>query len=255
MPAILVELLSKRYGAGGGISASDAPAVDSISFAVARGTTCALLGGNGAGKTTTLSMLLGLLKPTSGRALILGHDIERDRYAALPRMNFTSPYVDLPKRLTVRENLTVFARLYNLKHAADRVAELAGHYQIGELMKRPYGSLSAGQRTRVSVAKALLNTPEVLLLDEPTASLDPDAADLVRTLLAQYQTDTGATFLLASHNMPEVERLADQVLMMRNGAIVDTGSPAALIGKYGRVTLEEVFLDIARDRSAAGAVA
>ena len=251
MPAILVEHLSKRYGAGGGLSASDKPAVDSISFAVARGTTCALLGGNGSGKTTTLSMLLGLLKPTSGRALILGHDIERDRYAALPRMNFTSPYVELPKRLTVRENLIVFARLYNLKHAADRVAELAGHYQIGELMKRPYGSLSAGQRTRVSVAKALLNTPEVLLLDEPTASLDPDAADLVRTLLAQYQTETGATFLLASHNMPEVERLAGQILMMRNGAIVDTGSPAALIEKYGRATLEEVFLDIARDRASA----
>lgn len=250
-----MEQLSKRYVAGGGISATDAPAVDRISFSVARGTTCALLGGNGAGKTTTLSMLLGLLKPTSGRALILGHDIELDRYAALPRMNFTSPYVDLPKRLTVCENLTVFARLYNLKHIADRVAELAAHYQIGELMNRPYGSLSAGQRTRISIAKALLNTPEVLLLDEPTASLDPDAADLVRTLLAQYQTDTGATFLLASHNMPEVERLADQVLMMRNGAIVDTGSPAALIGKYGRVTLEEVFLDIARDRSAAGAVA
>ena len=130
-------------------------------------------------------MLLGLLKPTSGRALILGHDIELDRYAALPRMNFTSPYVDLPKRLTVCENLTVFARLYNLKHIADRVAELAAHYQIGELMNRPYGSLSAGQRTRISIAKALLNTPEVLLLDEPTASLDPDAADLVRTLLAQ----------------------------------------------------------------------
>ena len=252
MPAILVERLSKRYA---GALPGAAPAVDQISFEVRAGTTCALLGGNGAGKTTTLSMLLGLLKPSSGRALILGHDIERDRYAALPRMNFTSPYVDLPKRLTVRENLLVFARLYNLAHAARRVDQLAGQYQITGLMPRQYGSLSAGQRTRVSVAKALLNTPEVLLLDEPTASLDPDAADLVRTLLSQYQTETGATFLLASHNMPEVERMAGQVLMMRDGVIVDTGSPAALIEQYGRVNLEEVFLDIARDRVALEAAA
>ena len=252
MPAILVERLSKRYA---GALPGAAPAVDQISFEVRAGTTCALLGGNGAGKTTTLSMLLGLLKPSSGRALILGHDIERDRYAALPRMNFTSPYVDLPKRLTVRENLLVFARLYNLAHAARRVDQLAGQYQITGLMPRQYGSLSAGQRTRVSVAKALLNTPEVLLLDEPTASLDPDAADLVRTLLSQYQTETGATFLLASHNMPEVERMAGQVLMMRAGVIVDTGSPAALIEQYGRGNLEEVFLDIARDRVALEAAA
>ena len=252
MPAILVERLSKRYtGALSGV----APAVDQISFEVQAGTTCALLGGNGAGKTTTLSMLLGLLKPSSGRALILGHDIERDRYSALPRMNFTSPYVDLPKRLTVRENLLVFARLYNLGHAARRVDQLAEQYQITSLMPRQYGSLSAGQRTRVSVAKALLNTPELLLLDEPTASLDPDAADLVRTLLSQYQTETAATFLLASHNMPEVERMAGQVLMMRAGVIVDNGSPAALIEKYGRGNLEEVFLDIARDRVAVEAAA
>ena len=249
MPAILVEHLTKRYS---GARADDPAAVNQISFQVTRGVTCALLGGNGAGKTTTLSMLLGLLKPTSGRAIILGHDIEHDRYAALPRMNFTSPYVDLPKRLTVRENLTVFAQLYNLPNAAHRAAELAHQFHISELMDRPYGSLSAGQRTRVSVAKALLNTPEVLLLDEPTASLDPDAADLVRTLLAEYQRGTGATFLLASHNMPEVERMADFVLMMRAGSIVDTGSPAALISKYGRATLEEVFLDIARDRNGTG---
>ena len=247
MPAILVEHLTKRYA---GTPAAAAPAVNRISFAVDAGATCALLGGNGAGKTTTISMLLGLLKPTGGRALILGHDIEHQRYAALPRMNFTSPYADLPKRLTVRENLTVFARLYNLPQATRRVDELAAQYRIGEMMERPYGSLSAGQRTRVSVAKALLNTPEVLLLDEPTASLDPDAADLVRTLLTQYQADTGATFLLASHNMPEVERMASHVLMMRAGSIVDSGSPQTLIEKYGRATLEEVFLDIVRDRPA-----
>ncbi len=238
---IVVAQLAKRFG--------DVIAVGGISFEVAAGSTCALLGGNGAGKTTTLSMLAGLLAPSAGSVTILGHDMARERHAVLPRMNFTSPYVDLPKRLTVRENLNVFARLYNLPDPAARIAELAREYQLGDFIERPYGSLSAGQRTRVAVAKALLNAPAVMLLDEPTASLDPDAGDLVRSQLGNYQRDSGATFLLASHNMGEVERMADQVLMMRAGAIVDRGTPAGLIERYGRSNMEEVFLDVARQRT------
>ena len=237
--SIRVENLVKHFGA--------IEAVRGISFAVAPGATCALLGGNGAGKTTTLSMLMGLLLPTAGRVTILGHDIGADRYSVLPRMNFTSPYADLPKRLTVRENLTVFAGLYNLDDATARIAELAGDYALSTFIDRPYGNLSAGQRTRVAVAKALLNRPEVLLLDEPTASLDPDAGDLVRAHLMAYQRASGATFLLASHNMVEVERMADDVLMLRSGQIVDSGTPAALVARHGRASMEEVFLHIARN--------
>jgi ABC-2 type transport system ATP-binding protein len=238
--AIEVRDLVKRYG--------EVEAVAGISFAVARGSTCALLGGNGAGKTTTLSMLLGLLLPTAGDIRVLGEDISRHRYRVLPRMNFTSPYVDLPKRLTVEENLKVFARLYGVPRMRVRIAELVERLDLAEFAKRPYGTLSAGQRTRVSVAKALLNRPDLLLLDEPTASLDPDVGDRVRTQLAEYQRETGATMLLASHNMPEVERMCDAVLMMRAGRIVDRGAPAELVSRYGRASMEEVFLDIARDR-------
>jgi ABC-2 type transport system ATP-binding protein len=164
-------------------------------------------------------------------------------------MNFTSPYVDLPKRLTVFENLRVFADLYGIRQAAARIAEIAQECDLAALLKRPYGSLSAGQRTRVSLAKALLNQPEVLLLDEPTASLDPDIGDRMRTHLEQYQHRTHCTMLLASHHMGEVERMCDDVIMLRAGVVVDQGSPAALIARYGRVTMEEVFLDIARGRS------
>jgi ABC-2 type transport system ATP-binding protein len=238
--AIVVERLTKRYGA--------VEAVKGISFAVRAGTTTALLGGNGAGKTTTLSMLLGVLEPTAGEVRVLGVDMRRDRLAALPRMNFTSPYVDLPKRLTVRENLRVFADLYGVERPDARVASLAADFDLAGVLKRPYGSLSAGQRTRVSLAKALLNGPEVLLLDEPTASLDPDVGDRVRTWLADYQRATGCTMLLASHNMVEVERMCDDVIMLRAGTVVDQGSPEALIAKYGRGTMEEVFLDVARGR-------
>jgi len=240
-PVIAVDGLSKRYG--------DVLAVDDITFTVPRGTTCALLGGNGAGKTTTLAMLLGLLLPTAGRISILGEDMLRHRFRVLPRMNFTSPYVDLPLRLTVAENLTVYARLYGLKHIRARLHRLAEQLELGEFMTRPYGMLSSGQRTRVALAKSMLNEPEVLLLDEPTASLDPDTADRVRRYLMDYQARTGATLLLASHNMPEVERICDHVLIMRTGRIVDRGPPAALIQRYGRASLEEVFLDIARQRS------
>ena len=242
-PVIEVRSLRKAY--------LQVDAVRGISFDVARGATTALLGGNGAGKTTTLSMLLGVLTPTSGAIRILGEDMLRHRYRVLPRINFTSPYVDLPKRLTVSENLRVYARLYGVKSPALRVDELAEELDLTALLKRPFGNLSAGQRTRVSLAKALLNRPEVLLLDEPTASLDPDVGDRVRTLLEDYQRHSGCTMLLASHNMGEVERMCDQVIMLRAGLIVDRGSPAALRERYGRGNMDEVFLDIARERAVA----
>ena len=226
-------------------------AVRGISFDVARGATTALLGGNGAGKTTTLSMLLGVLTPTSGAIRILGEDMLRHRYRVLPRINFTSPYVDLPKRLTVGENLRVYARLYGVEASRRRVDEVAEELDLVDLLKRPYGNLSAGQRTRVSLAKALLNRPEVLLLDEPTASLDPDVGDRMRTLLEDYQHRSGCTMLLASHNMGEVERMCDDVIMLRAGLVVDQGSPAELRERYGRGNMDEVFLDIARDRNGA----
>jgi len=223
-------------------------ALKGVSFGVRRGTTTALLGGNGAGKTTTLSMLLGVLTPTAGAIRILGEPIPEQRYRVLPRINFTSPYVDLPKRLTVAENLRVYARLYGVARPRIRVAELADELDLAELLDRPYGNLSAGQRTRVSLAKALLNRPEVLLLDEPTASLDPDVGDRMRTLLEGYQKQSGCTMLLASHNMGEVERMCDDVIMLRAGLVVDQGSPSALLERYGRGNMEEVFLDIARER-------
>jgi ABC-2 type transport system ATP-binding protein len=241
-PVILVENLVKRYGA--------TPAGDGISFAVERGVTTALLGGNGAGKTTTLSILLGLLLPTSGSVRIFNEDVLRHRYRVLPRMNFSSPYVDLPHRLTVRQNLVVYARLYGLPQRNERIAALAQDLQIEALLERPAGKLSSGQKTRVALAKALLNEPELLLLDEPTVSLDPDTGDWVRGYLEDYRARSGATILLASHNMAEVERLCSEVLMMRAGRIVDRGSPDALIERYGRTNLEEVFLHIARARPA-----
>lgn len=223
-------------------------AVDGISFTVAAGGTTALLGGNGAGKTTTISILLGLLLPTSGAVSIFGEDMIRHRYRVLHRMNFSSPYVDLPRRLLVRENLMVYGNLYGIDRLRDRIAALAGELEIEAFLDKPTGTLSAGQKTRVALAKALLNEPQLLLLDEPTASLDPDTGDWVRSYLQAYQRRTGATLLLASHNMAEVERLCSLVFMMRTGRIVDQGAPAELIARYGRNTLEEVFLDIARRR-------
>ena len=239
--AIAVRDLRKRY--------AHVEAVRGVTFDVRAGTTTALLGGNGAGKTTTLSMLLGVLTPTAGSIQVLGEDMTRHRYRVLPRLNFTSPYVDLPKRLTVRENLRVFADLYGLRRPDERLAELAEEFDLHGLMKRPYGELSAGQRTRVSLAKALLNRPEVLLLDEPTASLDPDVGDRMRSYLEQYQRASGCTLLLASHNMGEVERMCRDVIMLRAGVVVDRGSPRALVERYGRESMEEVFLDVARGTS------
>ena len=238
--AIRVDGLAKHFG--------KIVAVDSLTFDVREGEIVALLGGNGAGKTTTISMLLGLLIPTAGSLEVLGVDMLRHRYDALPRLNFSSPYVDLPKRLTVYENLMVYARLYGVADPRARVADLGRDLAIDSFMKRPYGELSSGQKTRVSLAKSLLNEPDLLMLDEPTASLDPDTADWVRTYLKTYQDAHGATILLASHNMHEVERLCDNVLMMKEGRIVDRDSPKALVSRYGRATLEEVFLDIARGR-------
>ena len=237
-PVIEVDNLVKRYG--------NTVAVGGISFDVGAGVTAALLGGNGAGKTTTLSILLGLLLPTEGSVRLLGEDVLRHRHRILPRINFSSPYVDLPHRLTVRQNLSVFARLYGLPRRRERIERLAEDLQIARFLDRPAGKLSAGQKTRVALAKALLNEPEVLLLDEPTASLDPDTGDWVRSYLEDYRARTGAAMLLASHNMGEVERLCSQVMMMKAGVIVDRGSPVELIDRYGRTNLEEVFLHIAR---------
>jgi ABC-2 type transport system ATP-binding protein len=241
MDAITVTALTKRYGAN--------LAVDDVAFTVPRGSTTALLGGNGAGKTTTIAMLLGLLIPTAGRITVLGHDMATDRFAALARMNFSSPYVALPHRLSVAENLRVYGHLYNVRHTGRRIAQLADQLDLHALLDRPAGELSAGQKTRVALAKSLINRPELLLLDEPTASLDPDTGDMVRGWLERYREESGCTILLASHNMAEVERLCDQVLMMKQGRIVDRGSPAALLERYRRDDLEEVFLDIARDRA------
>jgi ABC-2 type transport system ATP-binding protein len=246
-PVILVERLSKHFG--------PVVAVDQLSFSAPKGTVIGLLGGNGAGKTTSIAMLLGLLIPSSGGIRILGEDMLKHRYRVLGRMNFSSPYVDLPRRLTPRQNLRVFATLYGVPDPTKRIAELGEELALDEFMDRPCGKLSAGQKTRVALAKALLNRPELLLLDEPTASLDPDTADWIRHYLETFRKETGATILLASHNMAEVERLCSEVLMMRRGRVVDRGTPGELLRRYGRANLEEVFLDIARERGQAVATA
>jgi ABC-2 type transport system ATP-binding protein len=239
-PAVAVDQLVKIY--------KTTRAVDGISFALERGSITGLLGGNGAGKTTTIAMILGLVLPSSGSIEVLGAQMPRQRYRVLHRMNFESPYMDLPHRLTVRQNLNVFGRLYAVKDLPDRIASLAGQLELTELLDRPVGKLSAGQKTRVALAKALINAPELLLLDEPTASLDPDTADWVRTRLEDFRKQYGATLLLASHNMVEVERLCERVIMMKTGRIEDDDTPARLLVRYGRDTLEQVFLDVARGR-------
>ncbi|MEA2991192.1 MAG: type transport system ATP-binding protein [Alphaproteobacteria bacterium] len=238
--AVAVDNLSKVYG--------ETVAVAGISFTLAPGSVTGLLGGNGAGKTTTIAMIMGLLAPTSGTATVLGAEMPRQRYRVLHRMNFESPYVDMPMRLTIRQNLTVFARLYGVEDVAGRIADLAAELELTELLDRPTGKLSAGQKTRVSLAKSLLNRPELMLLDEPTASLDPDTADWVRGRLESYRAERGATILLASHNMAEVERLCERVIIMKKGRIEDDDTPERLLARYGRQTLEEVFLDVARGR-------
>jgi ABC-2 type transport system ATP-binding protein len=224
-------------------------AVDDVSFAVARGGITGLLGGNGAGKTTTIAMIMGLVLPTSGRVAVLGHPMPEEAAHVLGRMNFESPYVDMPMRLTVRQNLTIFGRLYAVEDLRARIDELAHDLDLAEFLDRPNGKLSAGQKTRVALAKALINHPELLLLDEPTASLDPDTADWVREHLETYRKTHEATILLASHNMFEVERLCDRVIILKRGRIEEDDSPQAIMARYSRDTLEEVFLDVARGRA------
>jgi ABC-2 type transport system ATP-binding protein len=237
-PPIAVERLIKIY--------KTIPAVDGISFTLTPGSITGLLGGNGAGKTTTIATIMGLTTPTSGRVTVLGAEMPRQRYRVLHRMNFESPYVEVPMRLTVRQNLTVFGMLYGVEDLRGRIVELGRQLDLTDLLDRPTGRLSSGQKTRVSLAKALINNPEVLLLDEPTASLDPDTADWVRAHLERYCRERHATVLLASHNMAEVERLCERVIIMKRGRIEDDDTPAKLLARYGRRTLEEVFLDVAR---------
>jgi ABC-2 type transport system ATP-binding protein len=227
-------------------------AVDDLSFRIARGSVTGLLGGNGAGKTTTIAMIMGLVLPTSGRVQVLGHAMPERSAEVLGRMNFESPYVDMPMRLTVRQNLTIFGRLYAVKNLAERIEQLASDLDLKDFLDRANGKLSAGQKTRVALAKALINQPELLLLDEPTASLDPDTADWVRRHLLDYRKTHDATILLASHNMVEVERLCDRVIIMKRGRIEDDDSPDQIMVRYNRTTLEDVFLDVARGRVAEG---
>jgi ABC-2 type transport system ATP-binding protein len=235
---IAVDRLVKRY--------KSVTAVDGISFAIEAGSCAALLGGNGAGKTTTISTIMGLVEPTDGKVTVLGAAMPRQRHRVLHRMNFESPYVNMPMRLTVRQNLNVFGMLYGCADVAGRIRALADEFDMHAFLDRETGKLSSGQKTRVALAKSLINEPEILLLDEPTASLDPDTADWVRGRLERYRLERRATVLLASHNMNEVERLCDRVIMLKTGRIEDDDTPARLIARYGRSNLEEVFLDIAR---------
>jgi ABC-2 type transport system ATP-binding protein len=239
-PAVRADRLAKVY--------KTSTAVNGISFALPRGSITGLLGGNGAGKTTTIAMLMGLVTPTSGAARVLGSDMPRERYKVLHRMNFESPYVEMPMRLTIRQNLKVFGMLYGVGNLSERIGEIAAQLELTDLLDRPTGKLSAGQKTRVSLAKALINEPDLLLLDEPTASLDPDTADWIRTHLERYRDTRGATMLIASHNMAEVERLCERVIFMKQGRIEDDDTPERLLQRYGRDTLEEVFIDVARGR-------
>jgi ABC-2 type transport system ATP-binding protein len=225
-------------------------AVDDLSFSLDRSSITALLGGNGAGKTTTLSMLLGLLRPSSGSIRLFEQDFIKNRFAVLSRMNFSSPYVDLPQRLTVRENLLVYAKLYGVINPGNRVAEVAESFRIENLLNQRLRRLSSGQKTRVSLAKSLINKPEFLLLDEPTASLDPDTTAWIRELLRQYRDKEGATILFASHDMREVELLCDKALLMKKGKLVEEGTPTQLLEKYNRDNLEDVFLQVNRREEA-----
>jgi ABC-2 type transport system ATP-binding protein len=240
-PAIEVARLVKQY--------KTTRAVDDISFSIPRGSITGLLGGNGAGKTTTIAMIMGLVLPTSGRVAVLGHPMPAEAAFVLGRMNFESPYVDMPMRLTVRQNLSIFGRLYAVADLRARIDELAHDLDLTEFLDRANGKLSAGQKTRVALAKALINQPELLLLDEPTASLDPDTADWVREHIETYRKRHEATILLASHNMFEVERLCDRVIILKRGRIEEDDSPARIMARYSRDTLEQVFLDVARGRA------
>ena len=224
-------------------------AVNNLSFKINKGTITGLLGPNGCGKTTTIGMMLGLIKPTSGAVIINGQNIEneKNRTNILEKMNFISPYIELPKKLTVEENLKVYGRMYGVNNLQEKISDLMKQLNLFDFKKRKTGELSSGQKNRVSLAKALINDPEILLLDEPTASLDPDVGDYIRTYIEDFASKKGKTILLASHNMNEVERLCDEVMMMKKGEIIDKGTSKYLINKHGRKNLEEVFLKIARE--------
>ena len=236
--SIIVENLSKNY--------SENKAVENISFKITENEVVGLLGPNGCGKTTTMAMILGLLKPSKGEILIDGLNIEKNRIKLLHKMNFISPYIELPKKLTVKENLIVYARLYSVKNINERISYLSETLRLNDFLNKKTGELSSGQKNRISLAKALINNPSILLLDEPTTSLDPETADFVRTFLENYKQEKKISILLASHNMNEVERLCASVLMMKEGKIIDKGTPKELIEKHGRKSLEEVFLKLTR---------
>ena len=225
---------------------SSKEAVKNISFNIKENEILGLLGPNGSGKTTTIGMLLGLLKPTDGEIKIDNMNFERNRIEILSKINFISPYIELPKKLTVKQNLTVYGKLYNIENLKERIQYLTDQLRLGELLDRVTGELSSGQKNRASLAKALINNPKVLFLDEPTASLDPEIGDFVRSFLESYKKRNKISILLASHNMSEVSRLCKSVLMMKNGLIIDQGTPEFLINKHGRKNLEEVFLKLSR---------
>ena len=222
-------------------------AVRNISFRVNENEIIGILGPNGCGKTTTIGMILGLLKPTKGQDLINGIEIEKQRVELLNKLNFISPYIELPKKLTVKQNLEVYGRLYDVKELKIKIDYLSEKLRLNEFINKITGELSSGQKNRVSLAKSIINNPSVLLLDEPTASLDPETGDFVRSFLEEYQKEKKTSILLASHNMSEVERLCSSVLMMNKGSIIDKGTPEELIKKHGRRNMEEVFLKLTRD--------
>jgi len=236
--SIIVENLSKNY--------SENKAVNNINFKIGENEIVGLLGPNGCGKTTTIAMILGLLKPSSGKILVDGIDIENNRIELLHKMNFISPYIELPKKLTVKENLIVYSKLYSVRNFNERINYLSETLRLNDFINKKTGELSSGQKNRVSLAKSLINSPSILLLDEPTASLDPETGDYVRTFLENYKKEKNISILLASHNMNEVERLCASVLMMKAGKIIDKGTPKELIEKHGRKNLEEVFLKLTR---------
>ncbi|MBL4625968.1 MAG: ABC transporter ATP-binding protein [Pelagibacteraceae bacterium] len=236
---IIVDGLTKQF--------KNILAVNNISFKIGKGKIIGLLGPNGCGKSTTIGMMLGLIKPSSGTVIINGQNIEQNRTDLLEKMNFISPYVELPKKLTVEENLKVYGRLYGVKNLKDKIYDLMEKLNLLDFKSRKTGELSSGQKNRVSLAKALINDPEILFLDEPTASLDPDVGDYIRGFIENYASNKGATILLASHNMNEVERLCYEVMMMKDGEIIDKGKCDDLINKHGRKNLEEVFLKLVRE--------
>ncbi len=236
---IFVKNLSKKY--------SNKEAVKNINFKINKNEILGLLGPNGCGKTTTIAMMLGLLKPTNGNVFIDGEDIEKNRILLLHKMNFISPYIELPKKLTVKENLIVYGKLYGVKKISSRIDYLSEELRLDEFLNKKTGELSSGQKNRVSLAKALINDPKILFLDEPTASLDPETGDFVRTFIEKISKEKEMSILLASHNMDEVKRLCKNVLMMKDGLLIDQGTPKELIKKHGKINLEEVFLKLNRE--------